>query len=279
MGEFVRELEAFIESAGGLPEGVSVCPVPLSHFAPGGGFASVDEAAVELLRIREGNIAAGVKETVFIYEDLWRSRQELVRRRLRSHLGVGEKVFARNCDVREISQLTAAAFLERHHVYGATKACYRYGLFRRRATGTKEAGMPDTATMVAVGTFSKKFEWERYASLPQVRVCGGMGKVLNHFLNAAHPPEVLSYADLEWSDGSVYAGLGFVRKKRMPPEHFLIDQRTWERVHLRKMGRDRKYRDCQMSKWVEVANPGSLCMLLNVAGSVEEKETFPADER
>lgn len=279
MGEFVRELEAFIESLGGLPEGVSVCPVPLSHFAPRGGFVSVDEAARELIRIRKDNMAAGVKETVFIYEDLWRSHQELVRRRLRSHLGVGKKVFARNCDVREISQQTAAAFLERHHVYGATKACYRYGLFRRRATGAKEAGMPDTATMVAVGTFSKNNEWERYASLPQVRVCGGMGKVLDHFLTVVHPPEVMSYADLEWGDGSVYEKLGFSMNRRTPPVHFLIDSLTWERVHLQKMGRDRKYMSRQTSKWVEVANPGSLCMLLNVAGDVEEKETFPADKR
>ncbi|MBQ0006916.1 MAG: hypothetical protein KBS57_05900 [Alistipes sp.] len=221
-----------------------------------------------MLRIREDNIAAGGKETVFIYEDLWRSRQELVRKRLRSHLGAGERVFARNCDIREISQQTAAAFLERFHVYGVTKARYRYGLFRRRATGAMEAGMPDTATMVAVGTFSEKFEWERYASLPQLRVCGGMGKVLNHFIKNVRPPEVMSYADLEWGDGSVYARLGFGIERQTPPVHFLINPQTCERVHLRKIGRDRKYMNRQTSKWMEVANPGSLCMVLKVPKSL-----------
>lgn len=261
---FLTELEDFVASAGGCPAGVVIHPVPLSHFASGNGYASVDEAAAALLKIREEHIAAGGKETVFIYEDLWRCRPELVRRRLRSHLLGSVRVFARNCDVRDISQETAAAFLDRNHIYGSTKSRYRYGLFRRRATGTGEAGMPDTRELVAVGSFSEKNEWERYASLPQVRVCGGMGKILNHFIKTVHPDEVMSYADLEWGDGNVYRQLGFHIKKCTPPVHFLVNPTTFERIHVQKIGRDKKYRNIRAGEWPEIANPGSECMLLDI---------------
>jgi len=261
---FEKELEEFVASVGGCPAGVVIHPVPLSHFACGNTSVSVDNAAAGLLELRKKYLEEGGHEMVFVYEDLWRCRPELVRRRLRSHLCAGERIFARNCDIREISQETSASFLERHHIYGPTKSKYRYGLFRRRSTGSGESGMPDTASLVAVGTFSVKNEWERYASLPQVRVCGGMGKILKHFICDVHPDEVMSYADLEWGDGNVYRTLGFKTKKCTAPVHFLVNPSTYERVHIQKFERDKRFQNIRHDDWLEIANPGSMCMLLDV---------------
>jgi len=260
--DFKNELEGFLNSLGDIPEDIAVVPVPLSFFS--GGTAGVDAAAVSLLELRRKNSAGGFRETIFVYEDRWYHDGTLVRNRLKSHLEKGETVFARNCEVREISQEKAADFLNRYHSYGATRAPFRYGLFRIRATGAGESGMACSPVMIAVGTFSIRNEWERYASLPQFRAAGGMGKILKAFTRAQSPAEVMTYADLEWSGGEVYTRLGFRMEKPGPPIHFLVEPGTYRRVHLQKFASDRKYRNMENGGWIEIANPGSVKALLDV---------------
>ncbi|MBQ9400565.1 MAG: hypothetical protein IJU27_08000 [Bacteroidales bacterium] len=132
-------------------------------------------------------------------------------------LGQLESVFARNCTVRRIPSDVAAAFLERCHRLGTASCRYRYGLFVNRSTGGRESALPE-GTLVAVATFSsprtmkdgsRSYEWVRYASLPDVRVVGGMGKLMEGFVSEVHPDDIMSYADASVSDGGVYRELGF----------------------------------------------------------------------
>ena len=95
-------------------------------------------------------------------------------------------------------------------------------------------------TLIAVGTFSnarkwikngkeiRSYEWTRFASLPGLRISGGMGKILKAFIEEVHPDDIMSYADLEWSEGSVYEQLGFALEGRKNPVLFGIDS-EWNR--------------------------------------------------
>ena len=101
-------------------------------------------------------------------------------------------------------------------------------------------------TLIAVATFSnarrwvkegkeiRSYEWTRYASLPDLRVSGGMGKMLKAFIKEVHPDDIMSYADLEWSEGEVYERLGFEAETRKEPVTFTIDPQTWERKAIRR---------------------------------------------
>lgn len=130
-------------------------------------------------------------------------------------------IFARNCEVRRIDKPASKAFLDTFHRLGDTTARYRYGLFVSRTTGAEEAALP-AGTLVAVSTFSNarrwqkdgrtvsSYEWIRYASIEGVRVVGGMGKLLQTFIDDVHPDDVMSYADADWPDGGdAYRTLGF----------------------------------------------------------------------
>lgn len=137
---------------------------------------------------------------------------------------VSEKVFtsvyARNCEVRRIDRAVAAAFLEAYHALGDTRSRYCYGVY---VLHEGHSGIPE-GTLVAVGTFSssrrwmkdgrevRSYEWVRYASLSDVRVVGGMGKILDTFVSEVHPDDVMSYADASWSNGDAYLKLGFVQE-------------------------------------------------------------------
>ena len=133
-------------------------------------------------------------------------------------------IFARNCTVSRIDRSTAAAFLSQNHRLGATGGRYRYGLFVSRSTGSSETQMP-AGTLVAVAVFSNarrwdkggrtvsSYEWIRYASLDGVRGTGGMGKLLQTFIEEVCPDDVMSYADAGYPDGGeVYRTLGFVEE-------------------------------------------------------------------
>ncbi|MGN1233823.1 MAG: hypothetical protein ACI4UJ_10315 [Candidatus Cryptobacteroides sp.] len=171
------------------------------------------------------------KKVVIVPEDIWRSRPDMVRKRVLAHLGKFRSVFARKTAVRRVDRTISSAFLSACHTYGEASARYRYGLF-----------LGDE--MVACASFSsprtwhkpdgihKSAEWVRYASLPDVRVVGGMGKILNHFIEEVRPDDVMSYADLEWTDGDVYRKLGFKEESLRPPVSFVIDPETFLRRPL-----------------------------------------------
>ena len=168
-----------------------------------------------------------------VTEDRWRRQQDMMKARVLAHLGVFDQIYARNCEVRKIDKKTAAEFLEAHHSYSDAACRYRYGLF-----------IKGTDDLMAVAAFSNarkwqkeekvicSYEWTRYASVPEVRVIGGMGKLLNAFIKDVDPDDIMSYADLEWSEGEVYGQLGFRLEGHKDPVLFEVDSQ-WRRFPVR----------------------------------------------
>ena len=178
--------------------------------------------------------------------DRWRTQTEMMKARILAHLEVFSPIYARNCEVRKIDRTQAKEFLELHHSYGYAACKYCYGLFFKRHTGhiAMNAIPYEPGTLMAVATFSnarkwtkgdqviRSYEWTRYASLPQVRLSGGMGRLLKIFIKEVQPDDIMSYADLEWSTGEVYRQLGFELEGQKSPVTFTIDKQTWKRVPL-----------------------------------------------
>ena len=182
---------------------------------------------------------------LIITEDRWYSQGEMMRKRLLAHLQIYVQMYARNCEVRKIDKATAATFLKANHSYGDASCRYRYGLFLKRYTGhTCDAvqNRPQPGDLVAVATFSnarkwikgdktiRSYEWTRYASLPGVRLSGGMGRLLKAFIDDVNPDDIMTYADLEWSRGEVYEALGFVFEGTKGPVMFSVDCNSWQRT-------------------------------------------------
>lgn len=183
---------------------------------------------------------------LLIIQDRWNSQKAMTRSRLLSHLEQFTQIYARNCEIRKIDKDTAAEFLKHNHSYGDAACRYRYGLYLKRHTGHNTALTTIVpGTLVAVATFSnarkwikgdkvvRSYEWTRYASLPQVRLSGGMGKMLQAFIDDVKPDDIMTYADLEWSEGKVYEALGFTLEGHKAPVTFAIDTSDWSRTALR----------------------------------------------
>lgn len=199
------------------------------------------------------------KNCIYIYEDMWRRRKELVQSRILSHAGHFRSIFARNCIVHRIDTPQANSFLEKWHSYGGARSKFRYGLFYKdqlTAVASFSAPRPMMREKIV-----QSYEWVRYASLPDTRVVGGMGKLLEAFVREIKAEEIMSYADLEWGDGSVYRTLGFEEAGRRPAVEFYVDTDSWERISTRKLACDKAYRDLSFedkSSLVKINNLGSI---------------------
>ena len=60
--------------------------------------------------------------------------------------------------------------------------------------------------------------------------------MLRTFMQDVKPDDIMSYADIEWSDGNVYESLGFTKESTKDPVFFTIDSSTYERTALRTSG-------------------------------------------
>ena len=203
-----------------------------------------------------------------ITRDRWERQREMMQKRLLAHLELFLPIYARNCEVRKIDKTAAREFLEKNHSYGYAACRYCYGLFFKSHTGhiaqMMEGGFADngrkdmssieedvpgsredmSGTLMAVATFSnarkwikgertiRSYEWTRYASLPEVRLSGGMGRLMKTFIKEVCPDDLMSYADLEWSKGDVYRRLGFELEGTKAPVMFAVDDR-WRRFPVK----------------------------------------------
>jgi hypothetical protein len=206
------------------------------------------------------------EQVVTIYEDLWHTKGEVIKSRLLAILGKGEAIFARKCTVAAISAESASKFLDNNHLLGSTKSKYRYGLFYKK-------------NLVAVATFSQSrpmrresgiissFEWVRYAGAGSARVVGGMGRLMDCFVKEVKPQEIMTYADIDWSYGDVYKKLGFKFAGETKPIEFYVDRETMERVSVKKLRSDRKYRAPEFNEenYILIVNSGNLKFLRTFA--------------
>lgn len=149
----------------------------------------------------KGAAHAGV-HLLTLWADEVERAPDLVVSMVQAKLGLGERVFARRCIVRDVSAAECRGFLTANHMQGDAAARVRLGLYcADRLVSVMTFGKP---------RFNKGFDWEliRFCSLAGVRVLGGAGKLLAHF-RARYPGSVVSYANRRWSDGGLYTALGF----------------------------------------------------------------------
>lgn len=201
---------------------------------------------------------------VHLWEDVWHLHSEIVESRIGSLLGKSKRIHARSTQVKRIEKKKADAFLNQNHLQGTTSAYYKYGLFLKDE-------------LIAVSTFSKSrimhdgvvpyrsYEWERFACRNGISIVGGIGKILSAFIKEIHPAHIMTYIDKDWSTGSGYASIGFVRKEEILPQTYWVKPGEWKRYPIHKLPEGiNAENDLKANGYVEVKNSGSIKMVLDL---------------
>ena len=139
---------------------------------------------------------------IHIYENEWEDAR--VRPILESMLKIAfgkeeNRIYARNCEIREITNKEEKPFNEVNHLKGHRNAQITYGLFYK-----------DELVQLMSFARHKKYEWEIIRGCPGSNnvVVGGVSKLFKHFVKENNPAQVFSYADFNKFDGEGYLALG-----------------------------------------------------------------------
>ena len=157
---------------------------------------------------------------IHLHQDVWNNKHEIVKARISAKVKeVNRRYFARKTTLRRIDITTAIDFLQEHHLWGATRSKFNYGLFDKYEM------------LVAVGTFSprrhvqrggssrryRSHELIRYCSQRDGHVIGGITKLIAGFCRDFAPDDIVTCIDRDWGTGSGWESIGFDRVSVMPP--------------------------------------------------------------
>lgn len=168
---------------------------------------------------------------IHIFEDEWLEKPDIVKNRIKSILGIDEKVFARKTNIKIIDWKITSEFLDRFHIQG------------KGSPTPINLGLIDSAgSLVAVMTFSKyRFESSKENEFELVRYCskntivGGFSKLLTYFIKLIKPAKVVSYSDRRWSIGNVYEKNGFLNVGTSDPGYFWVKgKKRYSRILFQK---------------------------------------------
>jgi hypothetical protein len=207
---------------------------------------------------------------VTLWEDLWWTKQSIVKSRIAAQLGISERIPARLTRVGRLDRPMTLAFLQENHLQDAVLSKFRYGLFLPKKHYRVLKNPPDTdELLVAVGTFAhprlflreglvhRSFELVRFANLLNSTVVGGLDKVVSHFIKQHQPDDLMTYADLDWSDGNSYRTLGFEPISDTPPQLFWIDPGTSQRYLPHRLPGSLSEQSALEEGFVAIYNAGS----------------------
>ncbi len=153
-------------------------------------------------------------QLIQIFEHQWLEKSEIFKSVIANKLGFSDKIYARKCKVVELKD--CKEFLETNHLQGNCPSSIKLGLtYNDELVSLMTFGKP---------RFNKSYEYEliRFCNKLNTSVVGGASKLLKYFETKYKPKSLVSYANLQWSDGGLYNQLGFTYSDTSTPNYWWI---------------------------------------------------------
>jgi len=146
-----------------------------------------------------------------------RTKKDLVKSRIKAKLGfIENSIYARKCEIKNVSAQEANDFLLKTHIQGYVPAGVRLGLYHEN----------DLVALMTFGKtrYNKNYQYEllRYSSELDTNVVGGASKLFTHFIKNYNPNSIISYSDMRWNTGNLYEKLGFIFEKGTGPNYWYV---------------------------------------------------------
>ncbi|MDZ4666961.1 MAG: hypothetical protein SGJ00_03655 [bacterium] len=190
---------------------------------------------------------------VWIYEDQWHLKNEIIKSRIHSLLSLNKKISARTCLLKRIDKGDCDKFMAENHLIGSTQAGFKYGLFLKNE-------------LVAVATFSKarvmvdsdvyyhSYELIGFANKKYFTVVGGLQKLIKNFILEKNVVHLMTYIDLDWGMGNAFKKMGFKEIEKTTAQLFQVNPNTHQRFKYNPLSKG----------LISVQNAGSLKMILDL---------------
>lgn len=178
---------------------------------------------------------------IHIFEYEWKDnlKQEIIKQILDNLLCSNNVIFARNTEVKTVTNKDAEGFLIKNHLQAYVASSINIGLYYKdELIGIMTFGKP---------RFNSDYEYEllRLAFKGSTTVVGGAEKMFKHFIDEIKPISILSYCNLSKFVGNIYIKLGFSRVSLTEPNYVWVNSNnevltryTTTKKHLKEIGFD-----------------------------------------
>jgi hypothetical protein len=194
---------------------------------------------------------------IHIFEDEWLYKKDIVKSIIKNRLGlIDKKIYARNCEIKEISTKESKDFLNKNHIQGYVNSQIKLGLFHKDELVSV---MTFGSLRKALGSKHKEGHWEliRFCNKLNYSIIGGSSKLFKFFNEKFKPNEITSYSDNRWFSGDMYMKLGFEFNSETKPNYYYIVNNIREnRFKYRKDQLVKLGHDPNKSEWEIMLNQG-----------------------
>jgi len=153
-------------------------------------------------------------QLLHFYEDEWEYKKDICKSIIASKLGIfNERFYARQCEVKEISNDEYNDFLNINHIQGSINTPIRLGLFFQN----------ELVQCIGLGKsrFSKnEFELYRMCTKLNSQVIGGFSKLLKHVKALYKIDSLYAYVDKRLFNGDSLKKIGFSQISETKPSYF-----------------------------------------------------------
>lgn len=172
-------------------------------------------------------------DLIQVWEDQWKNQREIIEDIIAARLGVirGEKIYARKCEIRDISTADYREFCNKYHVQGYRSASVKLGLYYKNEL-VQIASFNKARTYGNNGVDKYEWEWIRGCLSSNNKVIGGTSKLLKHFIDTYKPKSILCFSDYNLFSGKGYEEAGFEFVGYTGPDKFYVTNNSkLERVN------------------------------------------------
>ena len=180
---------------------------------------------------------------IHIFEDEWRDKKDICKSIILSSLGIyNNKIYARNCEVRNISGKEATLFIKQNHIQGAHKSApYNYGLYYNNEL----VQVVTIRKNFAQRSTNKDYELGRMCTKLYTQVLGGFSKLIKYAMNDLGINKLTSFVDRRLFNGSGYKSSNWIKVGESCPRYFYTDGHNREnRQVYMKQSCLKKWPDC-----------------------------------
>lgn len=172
-------------------------------------------------------------ELIHIFEDEWLYKKDIVLSILKNRLNLIDNViYARKCQIKEVSSSESVKFLEENHIQGGVKSKIRIGLYYKDKMVSL---MTFSKGRIIMGGKSNEWELTRFCNKIDTNVIGSASKLFSYFIKNYNPQKVVSYSDLRIFGGGMYNKLGFKEISQSKPNYwYVINGLRYHRFNFRK---------------------------------------------
>lgn len=175
-------------------------------------------------------------ELITIWDVDYNKNSELIHSIIRNKLinNDFEKIYARKCIVKEISNSEYLNFCNNNHLQGYVQAKIKLGLFYNNEL-ISLMSFNNLRKFINKNNNNKNYyELVRYCLKPDLKVFGGANKLLKYFERKYKPEKLISYCNLDYFNGNTYINLGMNKVNYSHSYFYLYGNKKINRYSLTK---------------------------------------------